>query len=131
MSVRAHIVEFWLIAGIFMLAARVHAITLPASCAASKAPDTSNVALAKLRKRLAEVNETDPDAAIQLMCNTIPRVAHDKGEHSADLAWWVASLATPLIAYKDRFQEAIPLLQFAAAKLWENQILKWKPWMPK
>ena len=26
---------------------------------------------------------------------------------------WVASLATPLIAYKDRFQEAIPLLQFA------------------
>jgi CHAT domain-containing protein len=113
MSVRARIVGFWLIAGISMLAARVHAITLPPSCAASKTPDTSNLSLAKLRKRLAEVNETDPDAAIQLMCNTIPRVAHDKGEHSADLAWWVASLATPLIAYKDRFQEAIPLLQFA------------------
>ncbi|HEY5102252.1 MAG TPA: tetratricopeptide repeat protein, partial [Steroidobacteraceae bacterium] len=66
-----------------------------------------------MRNRLLEVNETDPDAAIQLMCATIPRVAHEKGEGSAEVAWWAASLATPLIAYKDKFQEAIPLLQFA------------------
>ena len=113
MSVGAHIVGCGLIAGVLLLTARAQAITLPASCAASKAPDTSNVPLATLRKRLMQVNETDPDAAIQLMCDTIPRVAREKGEHSADLAWWVASLATPLIAYKDKFQEAIPLLQYA------------------
>ncbi len=113
MSVRTHNVGVGLIAGILLLSAPAQAITLPASCAVSKTPDTSNAPLAKLRKRLLEVNESDPDAAIQLMCDTIPRVAHEKGEHSADLAWWVASLATPLIAYKDKFQEAIPLLQFA------------------
>ncbi|HTB89603.1 MAG TPA: CHAT domain-containing protein [Steroidobacteraceae bacterium] len=113
MSVRTHILGFWLSAGFLLPAAQAHAIALPPSCAAPKTPAASNVSLAKLRRRLAEVNETDPDAAIQLMCDTIPRVAHEKGEHSADLAWWVASLATPLIAYKDRFQEAIPLLQFA------------------
>jgi tetratricopeptide (TPR) repeat protein len=112
-SVRTHILGFWLSAGFLLPAAQAHAIALPPSCAAPKTPAASNVSLAKLRRRLAEVNETDPDAAIQLMCDTIPRVAHEKGEHSADLAWWVASLATPLIAYKDRFQEAIPLLQFA------------------
>jgi len=112
-SVRTHIVGFWLIGGFLLLSARVHAIALPPSCAASKAPDTSDVPPAKLRKRLAELGETDPDAAIQLMCDTIPRVARERGEHSADLAWWAASLATPLIAYKEKFQEAIPLLQFA------------------
>jgi CHAT domain-containing protein len=112
-SLCTHMVGFGLIAGILLLSPRAQAITLPASCAASMAPDSANVPLAKLRKRLMEVNETDPDAAIQLMCDTIPRVARDKGERSADLAWWVASLATPLIAYKDKFQEAIPLLQFA------------------
>jgi CHAT domain-containing protein/tetratricopeptide (TPR) repeat protein len=99
--------------GVLLLSAQVHAITLPPSCAAPGAPVTSNVPLAKLRQRLAQISETDPDAAIQLICDTIPRVAHEKGEHSAELAWWAASLATPLIAYKEKFQEAIPLLQFA------------------
>ena len=113
MSVRTHIVGIWLIGGILLLTARVHALTLPPSCTASKGPNTSNVPLAKLRKWLAEINETDPDAAIQLICDTMPRVALERGEHSADLAWWAASLATPLIAYKEKFQEAIPLLQFA------------------
>jgi CHAT domain-containing protein len=112
-SVRTPIIGLLLVAGTALLSTPIHAITLPASCGASKVPDTSNVSLAKLRQQLAKINETDPDAAIQLMCDTIPRVAHEKGEHSADLAWWVASLATPLIAYKDKFQEAIPLLQFA------------------
>jgi CHAT domain-containing protein len=86
-------------------------ISLPASCMASAAP--AKAPLTELRKRLLAINEDDPDAAIQLICDTIPRVARQKGEHSAELAWWVASLATPLIAYKDKFQEAIPLLQFA------------------
>ncbi|HEY2464737.1 MAG TPA: CHAT domain-containing protein [Steroidobacteraceae bacterium] len=95
------------------MAAQAQAIALPPSCAVSKTQSAANVPLAKLRKRLMEINETDPDAAIQLMCDTIPRVAHEKGERSADLAWWLASLATPLIAYKDKFQEAIPLLEFA------------------
>lgn len=95
------------------MSTRAHAITLPASCAASKGSDTSTVPVAKLRKLLLEINETDPDAAIQLMCGTIPRVAHEKGEDSAELAWWAASLATPLIAYKDKFQEAIALLKFS------------------
>ena len=113
MSVRTHSMRFSLMAGIMLLAARVHAVTLPASCPASAAPGASSVPLAKLRQRVLEVSESDPDAAIQLMCDTIPRVAREKGEHSAQLAWWAASLATPLIAYKDRFQEAIPLLQFA------------------
>jgi CHAT domain-containing protein len=112
-SLRTHTVGFWFVGGLLLLTTRVHAITLPASCAASKAPDTSNVPLTKLRKRLAQLGETDPDAAIQLMCDTIPRVARETGETSADLAWWAASLATPLIAYKEKFQEAIPLLQFA------------------
>jgi CHAT domain-containing protein len=112
-SVRTHIIGLLLVAVSALLSTPIHAITLPASCGASKVPDTLNVSLAKLRQQLAKINETDPDAAIQLMCDTIPRVAHEKGEYSADLAWWVASLATPLIAYKDKFQEAIPLLQFA------------------
>jgi CHAT domain-containing protein len=112
-SVRTHIIGLLLIAGTALLSTPIHAITLPASCGASRVPETLNVSLAKLRQQLAKINETDPDAAIQLMCDTIPRVAHEKGEHSADLAWWVASLATPLIAYKDKFQEAMPLLQFA------------------
>ncbi len=113
MSLRKHIVGLSLIAGILLLSTHAPAITLPASCTASKVPDTSAVPVAKLRRRLMEINETDPDAAIQLMCDTIPRVAHEKGEDSAELAWWAASLATPLIAYKDKFQEAIPLLQFS------------------
>jgi CHAT domain-containing protein/tetratricopeptide (TPR) repeat protein len=61
-----------------------------------------------------------------LLCDTIPRVAHEKGERSAELAWWAASLATPLIAYKDKFQEAIPLLQFAEPIL-ERQSSKYAP----
>lgn len=102
----------WLIAGTVLLSARAHAFALPPSCG-SNTPQISSDSLASLRKRLVEVNETDPDAAIQLICDTIPRVAREKGAGSAELAWWVASLATPLIAYKDRFQEAVPLLEFA------------------
>ena len=47
------------------------------------------------------------------MCATIPRVARERGEDSVEMAWWVGSLATPLIAFMDRMADALPLLQFA------------------
>jgi CHAT domain-containing protein/Tfp pilus assembly protein PilF len=103
----------WLIGAALMSAQPVLAIDLPASCGAPSSSAPPTIPLAQLHKRLEAVNETDPAAAVQLMCNTIPRVAREKGGHSAELAWWAASLATPLIAYMDKFQEAIPLLQFA------------------
>lgn len=93
-------------------ATRLDAFELPATCASSAA-SASSAPLPVLRKRLAELSETDPDGAVRLICDTIPRVARDKGERSPELAWWAASLATPLIAYMNKFQEAIPLLVFA------------------
>lgn len=90
------------------------ALDLPASCGSSStAPDLATP-LPKLRAQLEKIAETDPRAAVRLMCDTIPRVARQKGRHSAELAWWAASLATPLIAYMDKFDEAIPLLEFAS-----------------
>lgn len=109
----ASFVKVWPIAAALLLGPRAWSITLPASCVAPASSSASTVPLPELRKRLEAVNETDPNAAVQLMCDTIPRVAREKGEHSAELAWWSASLATPLIAYMDKFQEAIPLLEFA------------------
>ena len=76
------------------------------------APDTKS-SLQVLRKRVEAEGETDPTAAFAILCTTIPRVEREKGAQSAELAWWVASLATPLIAYMDNFDEALPLLQFA------------------
>jgi len=96
----------------FAPAARTHALELPASCG-TISPSAPTAGLPQLRRRLAALAETDPDAAVRLMCDTIPRVAREKGERSPDLAWWAASLATPLIAYLNKFQEAIPLLTFA------------------
>jgi CHAT domain-containing protein len=99
--------------GLFALGiSAVQAIELPSSCPAPSAT-APTVPLSQLRARLKRINEEDPDAAIALMCTTIPRVAREAGEHSAELAWWVASLATPLIAYKEKFDDAIPLLNFA------------------
>jgi CHAT domain-containing protein len=103
----------WLIGGALALAARGNAFDLPASCGTPSASVTAKTPLRELRRRLEAVAENDPDAAVRLMCETIPRVAREKGEHSEELAWWAASLATPLIAYMNKFQEAIPLLTFA------------------
>ena len=47
------------------------------------------------------------------MCDTIPRLAHAKGEHSRKLPGGPPRWQLRSIAYKDKFQEAIPLLQFA------------------
>ncbi|HEX6636624.1 MAG TPA: CHAT domain-containing protein [Steroidobacteraceae bacterium] len=40
-------------------------------------------------------------------------MASQRGEDSVDMAWWVGSLGTPLIAFMDRMSEAMPLLAFA------------------
>jgi CHAT domain-containing protein len=94
-------------------AQRASAVALPPSCAAVKAPAHDSTAIAVLRKRVEAANESDPMAAFALLCTTIPRVERRYGAHSGELAWWTASLATPLIAYMDKFDEALPLLEFA------------------
>jgi len=100
-------------AALMLLAAAASAFELPASCGKPAAAAGEETPLPVLRQRLEAIAETDPAAAVRLMCDTIPRVARSQGERSTELAWWAASLATPLIAYMDKFSEAIPLLQFA------------------
>jgi CHAT domain-containing protein len=94
-------------------AVRAEAAALPPSCASVKAPADTSTAIPVLRKRVEAANESDPMAAFALMCTTIPRVERRYGAHSNELAWWTASLATPLIAYMDKFDEALPVLEFA------------------
>ncbi len=92
------------------------AFELPAVCtelAALPAPGADTVELSKLRANVEKLIETDPNAAVSLMCKTIPRVARERGEDSVEMAWWVGSLGTPLIAFMDRMSEALPLLAFA------------------
>jgi CHAT domain-containing protein len=85
----------------------------PAIVAAAPKDDVATPALSELRARTEKLVETDPNAAVALMCATIPRVARERGEDSVEMAWWVGSLATPLIAFMDRMADALPLLQFA------------------
>ena len=95
------------------LASRASQFTLPPSCAGVKAAPDDTTPIAELRKRVEAANETDPNAAFAILCTTIPRVAREYGGESAQMAWWTASLATPLIAYMDKFDEALPVLEFA------------------
>lgn len=95
---------------------RVQAFELPAVCAeftgiATPGGDTDP--LPELKARVEKLIETDPNAAVATMCRVIPRVASLRGEDSVDMAWWVGSLGTPLIAFMDRMSEAMPLLAFA------------------
>ena len=89
------------------------AFALPPSCAGVTTARDDKASIRELRKRVEAENEVDPTAAFGILCTTIPRVARRYGEQSAEFAWWVASLATPLIAYMDKFDEALPVLQFA------------------
>ena len=89
------------------------AFALPPSCASVTTARDDRTSIRELRKRVEAENEVDPTAAFGILCTTIPRVAERYGEQSAEFAWWVASLATPLIAYMDKFDEALPVLQFA------------------
>ena len=98
--------------GVFALHA-AYAVALPPSCAALATAPDAKTPLKALRKRVETAMETDPTAAFALLCATIPRVEREKGADSVELAWWTASLATPLIAYMDKYDEALPPLEFA------------------
>jgi len=92
---------------------QARALVLPPSCAAVTAIPDDKAPLKELRRRVEASMESDPATAFALLCATIPRVARERGVQSVDLAWWTASLATPLIAYMDKYAEALPLLEFA------------------
>ncbi len=94
-------------------ASPAHATLLPPSCASVVAKPDLKTPLAAMRKQVEAEEDTDPTAAFALLCTTIPRVERERGAHSEELAWWTAALATPLIAYMDKFDEALPLLKFA------------------
>jgi CHAT domain-containing protein/tetratricopeptide (TPR) repeat protein len=95
------------------VAASATAFVLPPSCATVTAAPDNKTPIRELRKRVEAESDSDPTAAFALLCTTIPRVGAQYGEQSAEFAWWTASLATPLIAYMDKFDEALPVLQFA------------------
>lgn len=97
-----------------LIAMAARAAPLPPSCQGAQAPsDAQSAPIRALRRRVEALNETDPSSAFALLCATIPRVERQYGPDSPELAWWVASLATPLIAYMDKFDDALPLLEFA------------------
>jgi tetratricopeptide (TPR) repeat protein len=106
------------VAWLLLLACASHAqaFDLPPVCAeyaSVPAPGAATESFAGLRARAEKLIETDPGAAVSLICATIPRVARERGEDSVEMAWWVGSLGTPLIAFMDRMAEAMPLLAFA------------------
>lgn len=103
-----------LIACCGLTTSRVEAVALPATCATEQPVPPDSASVKVLRRRLEPLMDADPDAAIRLMCVTIPRVEREYGQGSLELALWVQALATPLIAYKDDHSEAVPLLEFAA-----------------
>lgn len=105
---------WWL--GLAMFAGGAQAFDLPPVCAelaALPAPGAESLPFTELRASVEKLIETDPDAAVSLMCKTIPRVERELGADSVEMAWWVGSLGTPLIAFMDRISEAMPLLAFA------------------
>jgi len=89
------------------------AFELPSACAAQAPYDDADAPVAVLRARVEEIGETDPFTAVSILCTTIPRVGAEYGEDSLEFAWWVQTLATPLIAYMEEFPEAVPLLEHA------------------
>ncbi len=92
-------------------AAAANALDLATLCPADLTPSSAPVA--ELRLRVEKLMETDPTEVVALLCATIPRVAREYGDDSVEYAWWVGSLATPLIAYQNKFAESLPLLQTA------------------
>jgi CHAT domain-containing protein len=91
------------------------AVELPPTCLTDPAEPDTQTPLPELRARVESLAETDPTAVVRLLCATIPRVAREQGEDSVELAWWLGSLATPLIAYMDKHAEAMPLIAAARA----------------
>jgi len=108
----AHAAPAWLL-GALGFAQLCAAAPLPPSCQGVTPPAGLDAPLKELRHRVETLNESDPPAAFAILCATVPRVERAYGARSPELAWWVASFATPLIAYMDKYDEALPLLQFA------------------
>jgi CHAT domain-containing protein/Flp pilus assembly protein TadD len=107
-----------------LAAPAAYAFDLPPVCAefaTLATPGADTKPLPALRADVEKLIETDPDAAVAMMCRVIPRVARERGESSAEMAWWVGSLGTPLIAFMDRMNEALPLLAFARP-IFEKQL---------
>ena len=100
-------------AALYVFAAGAWGYALPPSCTSAKGVTDQTTPIAALRKRVEAQLDSDPTAAFATLCATIPRVEREYGPRSVELAWWVGSLATPLIAYMDKFDEALPALQFA------------------
>jgi CHAT domain-containing protein/tetratricopeptide (TPR) repeat protein len=100
-------------AAVYVFAASAWGYALPPSCASVKGVPDETTPIPALRKRVEAQLDSDPTAAFATLCATIPRVEREDGPRSVELAWWVGSLATPLIAYMDKFDEALPALQFA------------------
>lgn len=94
-------------------ASQALAFELPPVCASAQPLPEDSAPVTELRARVEKLIETDPPGSVRLMCVTIPRVAREYGEDSVEMAWWVGSLGTPLIAFMDEFAQAIPLLEFA------------------
>ncbi|HPF26861.1 MAG: CHAT domain-containing protein [Steroidobacteraceae bacterium] len=88
-------------------------VPLPATCQTQWPLEDAAESVAALKQRIETVGETDPLEAVRIMCATIPRVVAEYGADSLEIAWWTQSLATPLIAYLEKFAEARALLEFA------------------
>lgn len=103
--------------GLCCVAASVSAapppFTLPAICSERPAMRTPTGSLAAERKAVEQLLETDPQGAVDRLCAMIPRVERERGADSVEMAWWVGSLGTPMIAFMERFDEAVPLLEYA------------------
>jgi CHAT domain-containing protein/tetratricopeptide (TPR) repeat protein len=104
-----------------LISAPSPAVELPPTCAAEPATPDNTSPIAELRKQVETLSESDPVAVVRLLCATIPRVAREQGEDSIEYARWLGSLATPLIAYMEKFAEALPLMD-AAQAIFEKQL---------
>ncbi|MGE0581124.1 MAG: CHAT domain-containing protein [Steroidobacteraceae bacterium] len=97
------------------------AFDLPPACAKQAPYPDTTTPVAELRKKVEAIGESDPMEAVRILCTTLPRAARALGPASLDFAWWVQTLATPLIAYMDEFAEAVPLLQYVTP-IYERQL---------
>ena len=88
-------------------------VPIPDTCQTQRPLEGAAEPVAALRQRVESIGETEPLEAVRIMCATIPRVAAEYGEDSLEIAWWTQSLATPLIAYLEKFAEARALLEFS------------------
>ena len=112
MSARPAALSLFVALAVFS-ASMAQAALLPPSCASVMTKPDLATPLKQLRQKVEAEEDSDPTAAFALLCTTIPRVERERGAHSEELAWWTGALATPLIAYMDKFDEALPLLEFA------------------